>query len=173
MRDRAGGVWVGCRNRDLVNARLRGLGREDGNNGDGDGRAGSGRSRCALLATPTELVRDGEAILLRCRARPVPDVSLTYLPPLHARTMFTESGGCNLDQLTGAGAAVKLAAGDRVRPWAIGGVLFAGKKDSTLQPVDGVPSLSPPKVAKFCRKLRWVQSRCHAGVNVTRRRRPR
>jgi hypothetical protein len=36
MHDRAGGVWVGCRNRDLVNARLRGLGREDGNNGDGD-----------------------------------------------------------------------------------------------------------------------------------------
>jgi hypothetical protein len=65
MHERAGGVWVGCRNRDLVNARPRGLGRDDGNNGDGDndggdGRAGSGRSPLRVAGDSQELLRDGE-----------------------------------------------------------------------------------------------------------------
>jgi hypothetical protein len=57
--------------------------------------------------------------------------------------MFTDLGGCDLDQFTGAGAAVELAQEHRVRPWAIGGVRFAGKKDSN--PTDASREAQPSR----------------------------
>jgi hypothetical protein len=111
--------------------------------------------RCALPATSTELVRDGErslaALPRSTSARLEPDV----LPPAARADMFTDLGGCDLDQFTGAGAAVELAQEHRVRPWAIGGVRFAGKKDSNLQPVDS-----------GCRRCRLPRSRSSAGTPV-------
>jgi len=73
-------------------------------------------------------------------------------------TTATESGGCNLDQLTGAGAAVELAAG--ASGAAMGHRWRPDRRAERLEPSTSgfrVPSLPPPKVAKSRRKPRSVK----------------
>jgi hypothetical protein len=79
--------------------------------------------------------------------------------------MLTESGGCNLDQLTGAGAAVELAAG--ASGAAMGHRWRPDRRAEGLEPSTSgfrVLSLPPPKVAKSRRKPRSVKWRCHTSV---------
>jgi hypothetical protein len=72
--------------------------------------------------------------------------------------MLTEGGGCNLGQLTGAGAAVEFAAG--ASGAAMGHLRRSDRRAAGLEPSTSgfrVPSLPPPKAAKFRRKLRSVK----------------